>query len=63
MKSKTNRIVRLNPIYSERVYGRVLVPELKISGLWMAEQGFEAGAMVDISVRHGELVIRPVVQG
>lgn len=63
MKSKTNRIVRLNPIYSERVYSRVLVPELKISGLWMIEHGFEPGAMVDISVRQGELVIRPVVPG
>lgn len=48
-----------------RVCGRyrsdeVRVPDLRMSGLWLATAGFDLGQRYEVEVRHGELTIRPV---
>ena len=62
MKVIQNRQLKLQPKYRQLVFGQKIVPELKLSGLWLEQQGFYAGQLVEVEVRHGELVIRPAVR-
>jgi len=57
-----NRQLRLQPKLQALAFRTKVVPELKLCGLWLEEQGFNAGEMVEVVVRYGELVIRPVAQ-
>ena len=43
-----------------RRYKPVKVPEIRISGLWLAEQGFFADRLIKVIVRKEVLVIQPV---
>ena len=54
--------VKLQPKYRSLVFGQKIVPELKISGVWLEEQGFYAGQLVEITVQNQELIIKPKVQ-
>lgn len=58
MNSKINRSARLQPRRA-LAFGQRMVPELKISGLWLEAMGFHAGQMVEITVHQGELIIKP----
>ncbi|TKC54872.1 type I toxin-antitoxin system SymE family toxin [Pedobacter hiemivivus] len=62
MRSKNNRQLKLQPKFQALTFGQKVVPELKLCGLWLKEQGFCVGQMVEVVVRYGELVIRPVAQ-
>lgn len=57
-----NRQLRLQPKFQALAYRTKVVPELKLCGLWLKEQGFYVGQMVEVEVHQGELVIRPVVE-
>lgn len=49
--------------YRSLSYGERTVPELRLSGLWLEEQGFRAGVSVDIKVSRGKLIITPKRNG
>ena len=62
MNTKSSRSFKLQPkaILTSIYYGTYkFVPELRISGKWLADQGFEVGAMVEIMVRKKKLIIKP----
>lgn len=60
LKSKK---VKLQPRHRALVYGQKVVPSLMISGVWLEELGFKAGAMVSITTREQLLIIEPVSDG
>lgn len=62
MEVTQNRQLKLQPKLQSLSFRTKVVPELKLCGLWLKEQGFCAGQMVEVVVRYGELVIRPVAQ-
>jgi len=41
-------------------YSRKLVPQLRLSGVWLEKAGFEIGSMVNIEVKHNQLILKPV---
>ena len=48
--------IKLQP----RLRNGKLVPELRLSGLWLEKQGFLSGQKVTITIRKELLIIRPV---
>jgi toxic protein SymE len=52
--------VKLQPKLRQLAYSEKIVPELKISGVWLEEIGFKAGDMVNITVREELLIIQPL---
>jgi toxic protein SymE len=59
-KGKKPRQVKLQPRYRELVYGQKIVPELKLSGVWLGDLGFKAGDQVRITTREKLLIIEPL---
>lgn len=57
------RNAKLQQKYRSLSYGERTVPELRLSGLWLEEQGFKAGVSVDIRVSKGKLIITPKRNG
>ena len=57
---KTNRKIKLHRKHRRLDYGRryMIVPELRISGIWLASAGFEAGRVVNIEVSENRLIIK-----
>ena len=55
--------VKLQPKYRQLAYRVKIVPELKISGVWLEALGFEAGQMVSITTRKQKLIIKPESNG
>ena len=55
-----DRVLKLQPAYSPRARSSREVPSLRLSGVWLEQSGFRAGAQVQVTVRDGELTIRPV---
>jgi hypothetical protein len=51
--------IKLQPKYRQLAYSVKIVPELKISGIWLEKLGFEAGQTVSITTRNQELIIKP----
>ena len=43
---------------AQRTYNYVKVPQLRIEGLWLEKAGFHSGAMVEVEVRKGMLVLK-----
>ncbi|WP_158800269.1 SymE family type I addiction module toxin [Pedobacter sp. L105] len=41
--------------------GERIVPELRLSGLWLEQQGFHPGDLAEVTICDGTLVIKPVV--
>ncbi len=62
MNSKISKEVKLQPKFRSLASGQKIVPELKISGTWLEQQGFHAGQLVEITVQEQELVIKPKAQ-
>lgn len=61
MNRRTNKSVKLQPKYRALSLGRSkIVPELRVSGVWMEAQGFHPGDMVNIFIYKGMLVIKPL---
>jgi hypothetical protein len=52
--------VKLQPKLRQLAYSEKIVPELKISGVWLEEIGFKAGDTVNITVREELLIIQPL---
>lgn len=51
--------VKLQPKYRQLTHRVRIVPELKISGVWLEEIGFKAGQRVNIIIRSQKLIIKP----
>lgn len=45
--------------YRSLSYGSRVVPEIRLSGVWLEALGFEAKVSVDIRVSRGQLIITP----
>jgi len=58
--SRNHKQVKLQPKYRALSYGQKIVPELKISGVWLEQLGFKAGESVSITVREELLIIQPL---
>ncbi len=54
--------VKLQPKYRQLAYNVKVVPELKISGVWLEELGFEIGQTLSITTRNQKLIIKPAEQ-
>ena len=52
--------VKLQPKHRALLWGEKIVPELKLSGLWLEELGFKAGGLVNITVREKLMIIEAV---
>lgn len=63
MAEQQIRNAKLQQKYRSLSYGERTVPELRLSGLWLEEQGFRAGVSVDIKVSRGKLIITPKRNG
>jgi hypothetical protein len=59
-KPQTEKQIKLQPKYRRLVYGDKIVPELKLSGLWLEAIGFKAGEKVTITIREQELIITAI---
>jgi hypothetical protein len=51
--------IKLQPKLRQLADCTKIVPELKISGVWLEEIGFKAGATVHITVKEKQLIIEP----
>lgn len=60
MSKQQNKIVKLQPKVRQLTWGQKVVPELRINGVWLEENGFKAGAQVEIVVSKNQLVIKPI---
>ncbi len=60
MAIKDPKQVTLQPKYRELAYSRKMVPELKVSGVWLEAAGFRAGEKVSISVSEDKLIITTI---
>ncbi|MGF1670611.1 MAG: SymE family type I addiction module toxin [Balneolaceae bacterium] len=57
----TTRRIKLQPKLRAAAWGkRNIVPELRMSGHWLARHGFAAGSQVQIIVKQNQLIIKPV---
>lgn len=57
---KDQKQVKLQPKYRELAYSRKVVPELKVSGVWLEAAGFRAGEKVNITIREQQLIITTI---
>lgn len=57
MASKQTRQVKLQPEYRKQAYRDKIVPSLRLSGVWLEENGFKVGDTVRITTREKLLVI------
>lgn len=60
MADKKTKKVKLQPKYRSLAYGQKVVPELKLSGVWLEELGFKPGAEVSITSREELLIITAI---
>ncbi|MEM9337251.1 MAG: SymE family type I addiction module toxin [Bacteroidota bacterium] len=61
MPNPTYKEVKLQPKHRALSYGQKIVPELKISGVWLERHGFRAGGQVAITISENELIIKPLI--
>ena len=59
MANQNHKQVKLQPKYRSLSYGHKIVPELKISGVWLEQLGFKAGDTVRIIMQEHQLIIQP----
>jgi hypothetical protein len=60
MANQNHKQVKLQPRYRILSYGQRIVPELRVSGIWLEQHGFKAGGQVEITVSQNELIIKPL---
>jgi hypothetical protein len=53
------KTIKLQPKLRQLADSTKIVPELKISGVWLEKIGFKAGATVHITVKEKQLIIGP----
>jgi hypothetical protein len=61
MASQKEREVKLQGKYRQGAYGSKIIPELKLSGVWLESVGFKAGSRVSIIIEENQLIIKPVL--
>ena len=59
MAIQKDKEVKLQGKHRQGVYGSKIIPELKLSGVWLEAVGFKAGARVVIEIKDRELIIKP----
>lgn len=52
-----NRSIKIQPKYRANKFSTCIVPEIKLCGKWLSENGFEQGLRVQIAVQRYKLVI------
>ena len=60
MAHKTTRKVKLQPKHRALAYSQKIVPELKVSGVWLEAAGFKAGEKVNIAIKEQQLIITAI---
>ena len=63
MPNQKHKQIKLQPKHRALSYGQKIVPELKISGVWLEQLGFKAGESVSITTREELLIIQPLGNG
>lgn len=58
----TSRKLKVYPKYRPLAssYSSRIVPELRLSGVWLERSGFRIGEQVEIIIRDQEIVIKPL---
>ena len=59
MPNQSHKQIKLQPKIRSLSFGQKVVPELKMSGVWLEKQGFLAGQNVTITIRKELLIIQP----
>lgn len=57
MADKKTKQVKLQPKHRALAYSQKIVPELKVSGVWLEAAGFKAGEKVSIAIKEHQLII------
>ena len=60
MKSPTTRQLKVYQQYRSLSSGTRIVPELRLTGLWIEQLGFKIGDKVNITTRDRLLIIEPI---
>jgi toxic protein SymE len=60
MAKPTTKKIKLQPKYRILAYTQKIVPELKVSGVWLEQNGFKAGETVSITIEENQLTIKPL---
>jgi hypothetical protein len=63
MSAPKPKKVKLQPKHRVLVYGQKVVPWLSVSGVWLAQAGFNVGDQVEITVSENQLVINTLSDG
>lgn len=58
MASKDTKALKIQPRYRKGAYSSKIIPELKLSGVWLEAVGFKAGQTVTILVEQNQLTIK-----
>lgn len=60
MEKKQTKQVKLQPKHRKLTWKDKIVPELKVSGVWLEAAGFKAGETVNITVSEQQLIITAI---
>lgn len=60
MAGKKQKQVKLQPKHRKLNWKDKIVPELKVSGVWLEAAGFKAGEKVNITVSEQQLIITAI---
>lgn len=60
MVKKAVKTVKLQEKHRSLAWSSKVVPELRVNGVWLEENGFKAGERVEITVSQNQLIIKPL---
>jgi Toxin SymE, type I toxin-antitoxin system len=60
MTAKTTKTIKLQCKHRALLQVNKIVPWLTISGVWLEQNGFKAGATVIIIIENNQLIIKPL---
>ena len=60
MKAKTTRQLKVYQQHRSLSSGTRIVPELRLTGVWIEQLGFKIGERVNITMRDRLLIIEPI---
>ncbi len=52
--------VKLQPELRKLAYSEKIVPVLRLSGVWLEQNGFKVGGQVSITIEQNQLTIKPL---
>ena len=52
--------IKIQPKYRERTYDRIIVPEIKMEGIWLEKLGFKLGGHFQVEWKRKKLIITPI---